>query len=98
MQHAIAYNLIHELRIAVGLQALHFRPGLNYLQWGTDVTDSAAGFVAPAAPAPAAPPAPATAAPAAAPGPATATPADIATAVAHAFPLLLEPHLRLRSL
>jgi len=82
MQHAIAYNLIHELKITIGLQALYFQPGLNYLQWGTDIADSAAGFAAPAAPA--APPAPATAAPAAAPGPAPASPADIATAVAHA--------------
>jgi len=24
MQHAIAYNLVHELRIAIGIQALHF--------------------------------------------------------------------------
>jgi len=77
MQHAIAYNLTHELKITIGLQALHFRPGLNYLQWGTDITDSTAGFGP--APVPAAPPAPA-----AAPGPAPATPADIATAVATA--------------
>jgi len=80
MQHAIAYNLTHELKITIGLQALHFRPGLNYLQWGTDITDSTAGFGP--APVPAAPPAPA--APAAAPGAAPASPADIATAVAHA--------------
>jgi len=44
MQHVIGYNLIHELKIAIGIQALHFRPGLNYLQWGTDITDSTAGF------------------------------------------------------
>ena len=44
MQHAIAYNLVHELRIIIGIQALHFRPGLNYLEWGTDIADSAAGF------------------------------------------------------
>jgi len=69
----------YELRITIGLQALHFQPGLNYLQWGIDIADSAAGFAPPAAP-----PAQATAAPAAAPGPAPATPADIATAVAHA--------------
>jgi len=49
MQHAIAYHLIHELKITIGLQALHFRPGLNYLQWGTDITDSAPGVAAPAA-------------------------------------------------
>jgi len=76
MQHAIAYNMIHELKITIGLQALHFQPGLNYLQWGIDVADSAVRFAPPAAP-----PAPATPAPAAAPGP---TPADIATAVVHA--------------
>jgi len=34
MQHAIAYNLIHELKITIGIQALHFRPGLNYLYNG----------------------------------------------------------------
>ena len=80
MQHAIAYNLIHELKITIGTQALHFRPGLNYLQWGTDITDSTAGFGP--APIPAAPPAPA--APAAAPAAVPASPADVATAVAHA--------------
>jgi len=80
MQHAIAYHLIHELKIAIGIQALHFQPGLNCLQWGTDIADSTAGFGP--APVPAAPPAPA--APTAAPGPAPPTSADIATAVAHA--------------
>jgi len=81
MQHAIAYNLVHELKITIGIQALHFRPGLNYLQWGTDIIDSAAGF----GPAPGPPPAvpPGTAAPAAAPAPGP-TSADIATAVATA--------------
>jgi len=82
MQHAIAHDLMHELKIAVGLQALHFQPGSNCPQWGTDVADSSTGFVAPAALA--APPAPAAAAPAAAPGPAPPTPADVATAVATA--------------
>jgi len=81
MQHAIAYNLVHELKITIGMQALHFRPGLNYLQWGTDIVNSAAGF----GPAPAPPPAvpPGTAAPAAAPAPGP-TSADVATAVATA--------------
>jgi len=82
MQYAIAYHLMHELKITIGLQALHFRPGLNYLQRGTDITDSATGFAAPAAPA--APPAPAAAAPTAAPAPAAPSRTDIATAVAHA--------------
>ena len=82
MQHAIAYNLTHELKITIGIQALHFRPGLSYLQWGTDITDSTAGFGP--APIPAAPPAPAAAAPAAAPAVAAPSPTDIATAVAHA--------------
>jgi len=82
MQHAITYNLTHELKITIGMQALHFRPGLSYLQWGTDITDSTAGF----GPAPilAAPPAPAAAVPAAAPAAAAASPTDIATAVATA--------------
>ena len=82
MQHAIAYNLTHELKITIGVQALHFRPGLNCLQWGTDITDSTAGFGP--APIPAAPPAPATAAPAAAPAAAAPSPTDIATAGATA--------------
>jgi len=81
MQHAIAYNLIHELKITIGIQALHFRPGLNYLQWGTDITDSTAGFGP--APIPVAPPAP-PAAPAAAPAAAAPSSTDIATAVATA--------------
>jgi len=76
MQHAIAYHLIHELKIAIGFQALHFRPGLNYLQWGTDITDSATDFAAPAAPA-----APAATAPAPAPTPEAPSPTDVATAV-----------------
>jgi len=86
MQRAIAHNLVHELRIAIGMQALHFRPGLNCLQWGTDIADSAAGF----GPAPVPPTAvpPGTAAPAAAaasaPGPAPPTSVDIAAAVANA--------------
>jgi len=67
MQYAIAYHMTHELKITVGIQALHFQPGLNYLQWGTDITDSATGFAAPAAQA--APPAPVVAAPVAAPAP-----------------------------
>ena len=81
MQHAIACNLVHELKITIGIQALHFRPGSNYLQWGTDIADSAAGF----GPAPGPPPAvpPGTAAPAAAPAPGLSS-ADIATAVATA--------------
>jgi len=82
MQHAIACNLTHELKITIGIQALHFRPGLSYLQWGTDITDSTAGFGP--APIPAAPPAPAAAAPAAAPAAAAPSPTNIATAVAHA--------------
>jgi len=60
---------------------LHFRPGLNYLQWGIDITDSATGIVAPAA---TAAPAPAAAAPAAAPAAAAPSPTDIATVVATA--------------
>jgi len=79
MQRAIAYHLIHELKITIGLQALHFRSGINYLQWGTDITDSATGFTAPAAPA-----SPAATAPAPAPTPKAPLPTDIATAVAHA--------------
>jgi len=78
MQHAIAYNVAHKLKITIGIQALHFRPGLNYLQWGIDITDSATSFVAPAA---AAAPVPAAAAPAAAPAAAAPTATDIATAV-----------------
>jgi len=81
MQHAITYKMTHELKITIGIQALHFRPGLSYLQWGHDITDSAAGFVAPAAPAAPAVPA---ATPAPAPGPAPRSSADIAIAVAHA--------------
>jgi len=65
MQYAIAYGMMHELRITIGIQALHFRPGLSYLQWGTDIADSATGFAAAAAPV-AAP----VGAPAPAPGPA----------------------------
>jgi len=81
MQCDIAYNVAHELKITIGIQALHFRPGLNYLQWGIDITDSATGFVAPAA---TAAPAPAAAAPAASPVAAAPSPTDIATAVATA--------------
>jgi len=81
MQHPITYHLMQELKITVGIQALHFRPGLNFLQWGTDITDSATGFHAPA---PAAPPAQAAAAPAAAPAPEAPSPTDIVTAVVHA--------------
>jgi len=33
MQHAIAYNMRHELKITIGIQALHFWPGLSYPQW-----------------------------------------------------------------
>jgi len=29
VQHAIAHNLTHELKIAIGMQALHFQPGLS---------------------------------------------------------------------
>jgi len=79
MQHAIAYAVIHELRITIGIQALHFLPGLSYLQWGTGIADSATGFVAAAAPAAAGPPAPA---PALGPAPPSLT--DNGTAVAHA--------------
>jgi len=82
MQHTITYNLTHELKITIGIQAIHFRPGLSYLQWGTDITDSTAGFGP--APIPAAPPVPGAAAPAAAPAAAAPSPTDIATAVAHA--------------
>jgi len=80
MQYAIAYNVAHELKITIGIQALHFRPGLNYLQWGTDITDSATGFVAPAA---TAAPVPVTAALVAAPTTDIAT--AVATAVSHAM-------------
>ena len=48
MQCTIACSVTHELKITIGIQALHFRPGLNYLQWGIDITDSATGFAAPA--------------------------------------------------
>ena len=84
MQHAIAYNLVHELRITIGIQALHFRPGLNYLQWGTDIADSAAGFGPAPVPPTAVPPGAAAPAAAPAPGPAPPTSVDIATAVANA--------------
>jgi len=84
MQHAIAYNSVHELKITIGIQALHFRPGLNYLQWGTDIADSAAGFGPAPGPPPAVPPGPTAPAPAPAPGPAPPTSVDIATAVANA--------------
>ena len=82
MQYGIPYNMTHELKIIIDIQALHFRPGLSYLQWGTDITDSAAVFSALAAPA--APAAPVACTPAPAPGPAPPSSADIATAVAHA--------------
>jgi len=65
MQCTIAYGMMHELKITIVIQALHFRPELSYLQWGTDITDSATGFAAPAAPTAAA-----AATPAPAPGPA----------------------------
>jgi len=81
MQHAIACHLVHELKITIGMQAPHFRPGLNCLQWGTDIVDSAAGFGPAPGPPPAVPPGPTGPAPAPAPGP---TSADIATAVATA--------------
>jgi len=84
MQHAIAHNLIHELKIAVGTHPLHFRPGSNCPQWGTDIADTAAGFGPAHVPAPAVPPAPAAPAPAAAPSPAPPTTIDVATAVANA--------------
>ena len=84
MQHAIAYNLVHELRVTIGIQALHFRPGLNYLQWGTDIADSAAGFGPAPVPPTAVPPGAAAPAAAPAPGPAPPTSVDIATAVANA--------------
>jgi len=79
VQHAIAYSMTHELRITIGIQALHFQPGLSYLQRGTDITDSANGFAATAAPAAAAAPAPAPA-----PGPVPPSLTDVATAAAHA--------------
>jgi len=70
LQHAIAYANVHELKIAIGIQALHFRPGLSYLEWGDGITDSSAGFAAAAA------------APAPAPGPVPPSSTDIVTAVA----------------
>jgi len=83
MQYAIAYRIANQLKINIGIQALHFWPGLSYLEWGTNIVDSPAGFVA-STPAPA----PATSGlPTGAPAP-VSTPApsslDIATAVAHA--------------
>jgi len=42
MQHAMAYSLPHELNVTIGIQALHFQPGLNCLQWGINVADSTA--------------------------------------------------------
>jgi len=81
MQYAIAYSVTHELKITIGIQALHFWPGLNCLQWGIDITDSATGFAAPVA---TAAPAPAAAAPAAAPAVAAPSSTNIATAVATA--------------
>jgi len=81
MQYAIAYNVAHELKITIGIQALHFQPGLNYLQWGIGIVDSATGFVAPAA---TAAPAPAAIPPVAAPAAAAPSPTNIATAVATA--------------
>jgi len=79
MQYAIAYDMMNELRITIGIQALHFGPGLSYLQWGTDIRDSTPGFATPAAPV-----IPAAAVPAPAPGPAPPSSADIVTEVAHA--------------
>ena len=32
LQHAIAFVLPHELHIAIGIQALHFCPGLSYME------------------------------------------------------------------
>jgi len=64
MQRAIAHGMIHELKTTIGIQALHFRPGLSYLQQGTDIIDSATGFAIAVAPATAS-----AAAPAPAPGP-----------------------------
>ena len=82
--------MIHELRITISIQALHFRPGLSHLQWGTDITDSTTGFAAPAAPAAAA-----AAAPAPAPG---AAPPSLTDVVLHMqLQLLLHLYLHLLS-
>jgi len=81
MQYAIASRVPHQIKINIGIQALHFRPGLSYLEWGTDIAMSPTGFAASTpAPAPAATGLP-TGTPASAPAP---SPIDIATAVAHA--------------
>jgi len=83
MQYAIAYRITHQLKINIGIQALHFRPGLSYLEWGTDITDSAAGLAS-STPAPApSTTGPSTGAPAPASAPAPSS-LNIATAVAHA--------------
>ena len=82
LQTAIAYAIPHDLNISIGIQALHFRPGLSYMEWGNDIADSAPGFVTAAAPGTptAGTPAPAPAAPPVGPPPPTST--EIATAVA----------------
>jgi len=46
LQHAIGYANLHELKITIGIQALHFRPDLSYLEWRNGIADSVAGFAA----------------------------------------------------
>jgi len=75
-EFAITNNRLNDIRLSIGIHGLHFRPGLNYLNWGTDIVDDPSGF-------PSAPPGSPSAAGV---PPALATPstADIAAAVASA--------------
>jgi hypothetical protein len=70
---AISNNRIHDIRLSIGIHGLHFRPGLNYLNWGIDIVDDPSGF-GPAPPG----------MPSAAPDAAAPSATDIATAVASA--------------
>jgi len=87
LPHAIAYATIQELRITIGIQALHFRPGLSYLEWGNEIVDTPTGFATAAAPAAAT----ADATPAPAPGPAPPSLTDVATVVAAAVMAVIAP-------
>ena len=39
LKYAITNSCINEIRIIVGIHALHFCPGLNYLNWGDDICE-----------------------------------------------------------
>ena len=75
LKYAITNSCINKIRIIIGIHALHFCPGLNYLNWGDDICDTNTGFPA-AAPGTGAAPAPA---------PAPTTAIDVASAIAGAI-------------